>query len=76
VYSGGYYIILYGDSSKCRGIIIVRFILHNYFTSWLKGTSIMLHIGDMVAYYHPSLGRFENIGVFWREFFYTLWRQF
>jgi hypothetical protein len=33
-------------------------------TSGLEGTSIMLHIGYMIAYYHPSLCRFENIGVF------------
>jgi hypothetical protein len=25
------------------------------------GTRIWVHIGDMVAYYHPSLGKFENI---------------
>jgi hypothetical protein len=30
----------------------------------------MVHIGVMTAYYHPSLCRFENIGVFWRVLFY------
>jgi ribosomal protein S19 len=30
VYSGEYYIELLGDSSKCRGFIIVRANLHNY----------------------------------------------
>jgi hypothetical protein len=31
------------------------------------GIRIWVYIGDMVAYYHPSLCRFENVvGVFWR----------
>jgi hypothetical protein len=30
VYSGGYSIILSGDSSKCRGIKLVSGIIHNY----------------------------------------------
>jgi hypothetical protein len=30
------------------------------------GKRTWVHIGDMVAYYHPSLCRFENIGVFWK----------
>jgi hypothetical protein len=46
-------------------------------TSWLEITSIWLHIGDMVAYYHPSLWRFDNIvGIFWRVLYYTPWRPF
>jgi hypothetical protein len=40
-------------------------------TSWLQGTSIWLHIGGMVADYHPSLCIFENIGVFWSILFYS-----
>jgi hypothetical protein len=32
-------------------------------TSGSQGTIIRLHIGDMIAYYHPSLCTFENIGV-------------
>jgi hypothetical protein len=32
-------------------------------TSGLQGTIIRLHIGDMIAYYHPSLCTFENICV-------------
>jgi hypothetical protein len=33
-------------------------------TSGLQGTHIMLHIGDMIAYYPPTLCTFENLGVF------------
>jgi hypothetical protein len=40
------------------------------------GKRIWVHIGDMVAYYHPSLCIFENIGVFWRELCLSLRRQF
>jgi hypothetical protein len=42
-------------------------------TSWLQGTIIILHIGDMIAYYHPSLCTFENIGVFWMVFYFLLY---
>jgi hypothetical protein len=33
-------------------------------TTRLQGTIIRLHIGDMIAYYHPTLCEFENIGVY------------
>jgi hypothetical protein len=33
-------------------------------TSGLQGTIIRLHIGDMLAYYHPSFCTFENIGLY------------
>jgi hypothetical protein len=62
-----YSVVLWWETSKCRGFIIYRVILHNYHTtSWLQETSTtMLHIGVMKAYYHPpSLCIFENIGVF------------
>jgi hypothetical protein len=60
-----YFVVLWGESSKCRGFIIYRAILHNYHTtSWLQEIRTMLHIGVMKAYYHPSLCIFENIGVF------------
>jgi hypothetical protein len=39
------------------------------------GTSIWVHIGDMVAYNHPSLCIFENIVVFWRILCLSLRRQ-
>jgi hypothetical protein len=29
-------------------------------TSGLQGTIIRLNIGDMIAYYHPTLCKFEN----------------
>jgi hypothetical protein len=45
-------------------------------TNGLQGTSIMLHIGVIADYYHPSLCRFENIGVFWRIFCSTLRLKF
>jgi hypothetical protein len=33
-------------------------------TSGLQGMHIMLHIGDMIAYYPPTLCTFDNLGVF------------
>jgi hypothetical protein len=41
------------------------------------GTIIWVHIGDMVAYYHPSLCRLENIKcILERVLFLFLRRQF
>jgi hypothetical protein len=41
-------------------------------TIWLQQTIIILHIGDMLSYYHPSLCRFENIGVIWSILWYSM----
>jgi hypothetical protein len=42
VYSGGHYIILYGDSSTCRGIKVVSGIICNYYTNKLFTENIHL----------------------------------
>jgi hypothetical protein len=45
-------------------------------TGWSQRTITRLLIGDMIAYYHPSAYRFENIGVLWRVVCWTLSREF
>jgi hypothetical protein len=69
--------------STPRSVIVFQQALMVVFTSALDigkglfhGTRIWVHIGDMAAYYHPSLCRFENIGVFWWVLFLSLRRQF
>jgi hypothetical protein len=39
-------------------------------TSGLQSTNILMHIGDMVAFYDPSLWSFDNTGIFWSKLLY------
>jgi hypothetical protein len=57
VYSGGYYVELYGDSSKCRGNKIVRGIIHNYHTDKLVtgNKHLIIYFGQGVLFSSHSV---------------------
>jgi hypothetical protein len=57
VYSGGYSIVLFGDSSKCRGIKMDSGIIHNYRTDKLVtgNNHLITYLGQGILFSYHSV---------------------
>jgi hypothetical protein len=62
-YSGGYSIILYGDSAKCIYIKLVSGIIHNYHTNkYVTGTNHLITYSGQVILFYSHL---VKVGEYW-----------